>query len=266
MISSVRPEQGRPEDDRETGLVRRVCLWPAGPRLRLADVASNPQREERRHDAHHEEPAPGVGAERWRAEDDRGGYRRHHVAERPSRLHDADGFVAKVRRPRLADQHGAGRPLAAHADPEHGAPEQQLHDALRRRGAERRQREDQDRGHQGARPAEAIGHVAEDRAADAGHDERHRAEHAGRVVAESEVHAQLADGHGVEHEVHGVEHPAELRGQQHAPLLARDRAIPRNVSADRRRRSCCPNFHERLESSRSVGSQAVGSRRSPSAP
>ena len=58
----------------------------------------------------------------------------------------------------------------------------------------------------------------------------------GHVVAEPEVAAQLADRHGVEHEVHGVEHPAELRGGQHAPLLARDRAIPRARSSVRRRR------------------------------
>ena len=146
-------------------------------------------------------------------------------------------------RPCFADEHRSGRPLAAHADAEHRAPEQQLHHALRRRGAQRRQRKNQDRAHQGPGPAEAIGDVTEDRPADARHDERDGAEHAGGVVAEAEVHAQLTDGHGVEHEIHGVEHPAELRGQQHTPLLSRDRAVPRNVSAHRRRcRSC---FHER---------------------
>jgi hypothetical protein len=46
--------------------------------------------------------------------------------------------------------------------------------------------------------------------------------------AELEVGAQLPDRHGVEHEVHGVEHPAELRREQHAPLLARDGAVPRD--------------------------------------
>ena len=248
MMSSVRLISVGPKMT-ANGLGPPCLLSACGvQRLRLADVAADPQREERRHDADDEEPAPGVGAERRRAEDDRGGDRRHHVAERPARLHDADRLVAKVRRPRLADEHGAGRPLAAHADAEHRAPEQQLHHALRRRGAERGQRKDQDRAHQRAGAAEAIGDVAEDRAADARHDQRDGAEHAGGVVAEAEVHAQLADGHGVEHEIHGVEHPAELRGQQHAPLLARDRAVPRNVSAHRRRcRSC---FHERRPSTR----------------
>ena len=40
------------------------------------------------------------------------------------------------------------------------------------------------------------------------------------VVVEPEVRPELAERHGVEQEVHGVEHPAELGGQQHAPLLA----------------------------------------------
>ncbi len=83
--------------------------------------------------------------------------------------------------------------------------------------------------HQRPRPAEAIGDVTENRAADARHDQGHGAEHAGRVVPEPEVHPELPNRHGVEHEVHGVEHPAELRGEQHAPLLARDGAIPRHA-------------------------------------
>ena len=74
--------------------------------------------------------------------------------------------------------------------------------------------------------AEPVGDVAEDRAADAGHDQRHGAQHAGHVVAKLEVAAQLPDRHGVEHEIHGVEHPAQLGSQEHAPLFARDRAIP----------------------------------------
>jgi hypothetical protein len=81
---------------------------------------------------------------------------------------------------------------------------------------------------QRARAAEPVGDVPEDRAADPRHHQRGRAEHARRVVTEAEVGAQLSDGHGVEHEIHGVEHPAELRRQQDAPLFARDGAVPRN--------------------------------------
>ena len=51
--------------------------------------------------------SPGSSAASDRGED---------VAERPARLHDADGLVAECRRPRLADQHRPGRPFAAHAD------------------------------------------------------------------------------------------------------------------------------------------------------
>ncbi len=86
---------------------------------------------------------------------------------------------------------GARRPLAAHADAEQRAPEEQLQDRLRSGRAERASREEQDRAPSRRACAEAVGHVAEDRAADTGHDERHGAEHAGDVVAELEVVAEL---------------------------------------------------------------------------
>ena len=100
------------------------------PRLGLVHVAPNPEREERRHHADDEQQPPCVGAGAGRAQDRRGHHRRGDVAERPSRLHDADRLVAMRGRPRLADQHGARRPLASHADAEDGAPHEKLDHAL----------------------------------------------------------------------------------------------------------------------------------------
>src|SRR5262249_21627453 len=48
-----------------------------------------------------------------------------------------------------------------------------------------------------------------------------------RRVTEMEFLFQRRQGHDVQHEVHGVEHPAELGRQKRLPLLPRDGAIPR---------------------------------------
>ena len=61
MMSSVRRISVGPKMT-ANGLGPPVFCRLAGPGLRLVDVASNPQREERRDDAHDEEPSPGVGA------------------------------------------------------------------------------------------------------------------------------------------------------------------------------------------------------------
>ena len=146
---------------------------------------------------------------------------------RPARLHDADGLVAVRGRPRLADEHRARRPLAAHADAEHGAPQQQLQ-TLWDVAAPSEQSEK-------ITIVPISARVRPSRSArypkisppKRRHQQRYRAEQPGHRVVEAEVGAQLPDGHGVEHEVHGVEHPAGLGGGQHVPLLARDGGVPR---------------------------------------
>ena len=167
MIRIVRPISLRPEDDRErVAACVRAVRWRAvhvsGSRtLRRIQIVksagSTPARNSQRQPS-----SPSAGGPRMQ----RRQHRRHDVAERPARLHDADRLVAQRRRPRLADQHGARRPLAAHADAEQRAPEHQLQDALRRRRAERGEREQRDRPHQRAGAAEPVGDVAERQAAD----------------------------------------------------------------------------------------------------
>ena len=98
---------------------------------------------------------------------------------------------------------------------------------MRRRRAKRGEGEDQNRRHQGARPTQTIRDYAKQDAADAGHHECDRAEQARHRVVDVEIGSQLADGHGVEHEVHRVEHPASFGGGEHAPLVCGDRAYPR---------------------------------------
>ena len=53
------------------------------------------------------------------------------VADRPAALHHAERLAAMLLRPRFADERGAARPLAAHAEAEQDAEHRELPDVLR---------------------------------------------------------------------------------------------------------------------------------------
>ena len=55
------------------------------------------------------------------------------VPDRPARLHEPDRLAAMLRRPGLGDEQRARGPLAAHPDPDEGAPDDELRERLRRR-------------------------------------------------------------------------------------------------------------------------------------
>jgi hypothetical protein len=129
-------------------------------------------------------------------------------------------------RPDLGDEGRSGRPLAAHAQPEHEAEEGELGHALRQATGEARERVDQDRRHQRAGAAHAVGNHPECQAADGGSGERERVQEPGLGLAEPEVEHQLREHHGIEHHVHGVEHPAQASRDQRASLRRADRLWP----------------------------------------
>ena len=70
MTSSVRPQERRPEDHAER-IAARAALLAAPTPSRLAHLAANPEREERRQDADNEEPSPRIRCQRRAAEDQR---------------------------------------------------------------------------------------------------------------------------------------------------------------------------------------------------
>src|SRR5262249_15028703 len=59
-----------------------------------------------------------------------------------------------------------------------------------------------------------------------GRRQRNRAERPGGGGAEGKVGPDRGQGEGVEQEVHRVQHPAELGGEQDAPLAAGDFSMP----------------------------------------
>ena len=70
-------------------------------------------------------------------------------------------------------------------------------------------RVDEDRDHQRARAADAVGQEAEAEAADGGGEQRERVQQPALRLAHPEVAHEVREHHRVEHHVHGVEHPAE---------------------------------------------------------
>ena len=91
---------------------------------------------------------------------------------------------------------------------------------------------DQDRGHQRAGAAHPVGDHAEAQAADRRGDEREGVQEPGLGFAHPEVEHQLREHHGVEHHVHGVEHPAEAARDERALLGRADRLGPLQHAED----------------------------------
>jgi hypothetical protein len=144
-------------------------------------------------------------------------------------LHERRRLISKLGRQCLGDEHAARRPLAAHAESQHGAPQRELHDGLRRRRPERAHREDDDRDVERSHAADAIGDHTERQPADGGADQRERSEQSGGCVAKAEVGFEPSDRQDVDQKIHRVEHPAEHRGEERATLRSREREEPHGL-------------------------------------
>ncbi len=79
-------------------------------------------------------------------------------------------------------------------------------------------RVNEDGSHQGAGAADAVGDESENEAADGGGDEREGIEEAGSAGAHAQLANEVGENQRVEHDVHGVEHPAETAGDQRRAL------------------------------------------------
>ena len=154
-----------------------------------------------------------------------------------------EGLAAVLRRPGLGDERGAGRPLAAHAQAEDEAEDRELHDGGREAAGPARQRVDEDRDHQRARAADAVGEEAEEQAADGRGQQGERVQEPGRGLVHPEVAHQVREHHGVEHHVHGVEHPAEAAGHERAALGLGHVRGPLEAEDARRASSARPGTH-----------------------
>ena len=152
--------------------------------------------------------------------------RREQEPHRVAALHHARRGAAQVRRPVLERQRHAGRPDAAHADAEQRADREQ-HPVRRREAAEEReQRVPEDREHQRALAAPAIGRRAGADAAGDAEDQRDRAERARERLVDGEAALNVDEQKRQDGEVEAVEHPAEVGADERLPLRRGDLAIP----------------------------------------
>jgi len=117
-------------------------------------------------------------------------------------------------------------------DAEQDAEDRQLQDVLGEAARRGEHRVDDDAPDERAGAAVAIGHDAEDQAAAGGRDERERGELPGCGGAHAERRHERRQHHRVEHDVEGVEHPAQARSHERAFRRER-RASPPAEQASR---------------------------------
>ena len=153
------------------------------------------------------------------------------------RLQEAAALAAGVVGPNFRDDRCAGHPFRADPDADQEA---QYRERLPvpGKGAERgRQRIGEDRQHHRPLAADIIGDDAADDAAGRPAEHGRRQDIAGvtrdlRILRGFEQLVQRkADGQEQRVDLEPVEQPAEVRGEQHLPLLAVERAIPRHRAA-----------------------------------
>ncbi len=187
----------------------------------FGDVAADPEGEEGRHDSGEEQRSPAPPGEHDGGQDSR-----HQVAHRPRRLHQPDGLAAVPVGPGFGDQDGTGRPLPAQSDADDGAPENQLRDASGGGGEGGERREGKDGPDQCAGAAITIAEPAEEHAPQRRGHKRGGTERSGGRGREMKLAPYRRERKGVKHHVHGVEHPAQLGGEQGTPLRAVDFPVP----------------------------------------
>jgi hypothetical protein len=131
------------------------------------------------------------------------------IADGPEALHEGEGFGAGGCGESFGDERGAGGPLAAHAEAEEdtagGEGESGVGEAAEPGG----DGVEEHAGVESAGASHAVGGPTEEDAAGGGGEQR--GGHHGAGESGGEVHLLLDSGqdHGVEHDVHAVEHPAE---------------------------------------------------------
>ncbi|MFK4652760.1 hypothetical protein ABIF97_002694 [Bradyrhizobium japonicum] len=215
MVFRIGPEKISQSAGRSP-LAALFCAGLGGD-LGFGDGAADVEHQQRRQRADHEHPAPRR-LRRQSREQDRLRQHGETPADRPARLHRADCASAILRPDRLAHQHGARRPLAAEAETEHGARDQELVEILHDRADQREEREPDDGDLERPDTSDMIGEIAAEPAADRGGQQRHGAGESGRGRIDLPQRDDGADHQRIDHEVHAVERPARGAGPERPPL------------------------------------------------
>ena len=212
-------------------------LLPFEPDRTFGHARPDPEHEQRREDAQPEHRSPREIAVRRQHRIERREHRsRDDVSPAVAALQEARDDAAQPGRPVLDHQRHARRPLATHPNPKQ-RPEGEEHRVGGRESAERREhREPEDRQHQRQLAAPSIRSRASKRSADQAHHQRDRAQDPGQEAVNRERPLDVDQDEGEDREVEPVEHPAEKRRPERAPLIAVDLAVPRRRCRRRTRR------------------------------
>lgn len=206
-------QRGARERSAEELQWRRIGLALVLEELGLGDAAADPEGEKRGEDAGEEDGSP---TETW--EDECGDGGAQSVANGPEALHEGEGFAAGGWGEGFGDEGGPGCPLAAHAEAKQDAKGGEDERGLREAAEECRDGVNEETGVEGAGASEAISEPTEVDAAGSGREQRCGHHGAGDGRREMEVTLHGRENHGVQHDVHAVEHPAECGGYE-SPAL-----------------------------------------------
>ena len=141
-------------------------------------------------------------------------------------MHHAQRFAAMLGRPALGDQGRATGELAAQAEADDDAEGRELGDRLGEPAEGGKERIDRDAADHGARAPEAVGDDAENEAPGGRRELADRAQEARHRLRHPQVSHEVGQDHGIDHEIHAVEHPAQGCRDQGASLLWGGGAVP----------------------------------------
>src|SRR5690348_5039539 len=135
--------------------------------------------------------------------------------------------------PGFGDERRAAAPFATHAKAEEETKGGELWNRVRKTASRAGNGIDEDRSHESTSAANSISENAEAKSADRRGPQGERVEKAGGARAHVEFADQVREDKRVQHDVHGVEQPAQAAGNEGFALVGR--SVPRPL--ERRRRT-----------------------------
>ena len=127
---------------------------------------------------------------------------------------------ARLRRNGFHRERAAKAPFAAHGDAEQRAQDQKDREVRRESGKRAEDRIAEDIQHQRRLASPSVAEPAEDEGADEPHRQRQEQGVGHRRHLDAELLGDVLEQEGQQEEVEGVEHPAEIGGEDRLLLLA----------------------------------------------
>ena len=149
----------------------------------------------------------------------------HRFTDGVGRLHQAKRFATMLGAPGFGDERRAGGPFTAHTQTEQKAKNSELRNGMRKTTSGASNGIHEDGCHERARAPDAVSKDAEKKSPESRGNKRERAEEAGGALTHAEIADQISEDERVQHDVHGVEHPAESAGDQRFAFCGRN--VPR---------------------------------------